>query len=480
METFSDSDKSINAIRQFLNGRDGVSIGSTNVSQAGLFSTAETNDVNLPNGNFVAPHALSEFAGANYTNATVVNSINSSNIKETCEALILDPGVLSAGPLFGNGTARYNLAGAYEIVLAPGYRIKGDNGTHWTRSRRYVIDVESDGFVYNRHFRYQVRNERSASGNLTRYGLSTASSTDAYEKYVDDYSDLINYWNSTTNEVRTKSTWGEDHWRNHGRGENRSLNLETAIEIEKNTSGFTAGTVLEFNHPVRWGNAGSNVWQRNFYYTLPLDMVRVTIIGGGGGGGSSNSTGDAGAGSGGDSGGARFSYTLAKSAGEVARIRVGRGGIGAGLYFNGPLAIHPNGLATDNVFNDLWDNYHSFGFGQRGLNSAIKFGSASEIVSTGGGGGIAAFNGTAVAQPADTTQNTGPGSPGGVAGAVPVNDSDLNQPGGNLGSTDNMGDGGIGMLYVTVYGFGHQVGQYGQTSQGHTSGADGAVWIVLG
>lgn len=480
-QVFSDSSNfSFNDIRSFLNGRDGVNLSSQNISLNNLVSTSEQNDIALPNGDYVAPHQASEFTGATFSNITSITSINSSNIKTACETLIADPGVLSAGPLFGDGSARANLAGAYEIVLAPGYRIKGDNGTEWTRSRRYVIDVDTTGFVYNRHFRYQFRNERSASGNSTLYGLSTASSIDAYEQYVNNYSDLLSSWNSVSStEVRTKSTWGEDHWRNFGRSEGRTLNFEIAIEIEENTTGFTSGTTLEFNHPVRWGNVGANVWQRNFYYTLPRAMSSVTVIGGGGGGGASNSNGDGGAGSGGDSGGFRFNTLLTKSAGEVARIRVGPGGVGASFWFNGPLAIHPNALATDNVNNDLFNNFYSFGYAQRGLNSAIKFGSDSEIVSTGGGGGISAFNGSIVGTPAITSEATGPGSPGGQAGSVPPWDSDVTQPGGNTGATNNIGDGGFGIWAQNVYGFGRQVGSFGQTSQGNTSGSDGAVWIIL-
>ena len=481
-EIFSNSEKSINIIREFLNGKDGINIGSDDVSLVGLFSTAQANDIELPNGDFVTPHALSEFDGANYTNATSISSINSSNIKTVCEALIADPGVMSAGPLFGDGSARSNVPGAYEIVLAPGYRIKGDNGAEWTRSRRYVIDVDTYGFVYNRHFRHQFRNERSASGNLTLYGLSTASSADAYEQYVNNWGDLLSAWNGVAgSEVRTKSAWGEDHWRIFGRDENRGSNFpwENIIEIEKNTTGFAAGTVLEFNHPVRWGSAGANVWQRNFYYTLPRAMSEVTIIGGGGGGGANNNNGDGGSGSGGDSGGVRFNALLSKSAGEIARIRVGPGGFGASFWFNGPQAIHPNALATDNVNNALWNNFYSFGYAQRGLNSAIKFGSDSEIVSTGGGGGISAFNGSTVGTPVITGNNIGPGTPGGQAGGVPPWDSDATQQGGNTGATNNIGDGGFGIWAQNVYGFGHQVGSFGQTSRGNTSGSDGAVWIIL-
>ena len=67
METFSNSEKSINSIREFLNGKDGIDIGSDNISVIGLFLTAQSNGIELPNGDFIAPHALSEFDGANYT-----------------------------------------------------------------------------------------------------------------------------------------------------------------------------------------------------------------------------------------------------------------------------------------------------------------------------------------------------------------------------------------------------------------------------
>lgn len=474
------SERSIYSIREFLNGKDGIAIGSSDISLIGLFSTAQANDIELPNGNFVAPHALSEFHEANYTSGTSISSITSSNIKTVCETLIADPGVLAAGPLFGDGSARTNTPGAYEIVLAPGYRIKGDPGSYWHRSRRYVIDVDTDGFVYNRHFRYQFRNNRASFGNFTLHGLSSASSIDAYTEYVNDYSDLLNGWNQqSSTEVRTKSTWGEDHWRIFGRSEGRSLNVETSIELETDTTGFTTGTVLEFNHPVRWGNVGANVWQRNFYYTAPRGITNYTIIGAGGGGGANNNNGDGGAGSGGDSGGIRSNISVSKPAGTVLRIRVGLGGVGGSMWFNGPLAIHPNALATDNVNNALFNNFYSFGYGQRGLNSALKFGSEAEIVSNGGGGGISAFGGNTVGTPVITSGATGPGTPGGQAGSVPAWDSDATQAGGSTGFGYNIGDGGFGVWAQNAYGFGHQAGTFGYTSQGNTSGADGAVWITL-
>lgn len=68
-EIFTSEEKSINGIREFLNGKDGIDIGASNVSVAGLFSNSLGNGVLLPNGNFAEPHALSEFSGANYTNS---------------------------------------------------------------------------------------------------------------------------------------------------------------------------------------------------------------------------------------------------------------------------------------------------------------------------------------------------------------------------------------------------------------------------
>ena len=272
----------LNEIKIFIDGDD-ASAAHSNIKLGTMFSEAQSltpQPAVLPNGNFVAPHSMSEFYDASILTASIqITSIeeelgiNSSNIKQACERLIANPGVMSAGPLFGPDRVRNNVPGAYEIVLAPGYRIKGDNGGKWTSSRRYIIDVDTDGFVYNRHFRYQARNERSDIANSTIYGLSTASSVDAYEQYVNNWSDLLSAWNSVAgSEVRSKSAWGEDHWRYNGRGEGRASNFpwENIIEIEENTTGFTTGTVLEFNHPVRWGNTEStgNVHQRNFYYTF--------------------------------------------------------------------------------------------------------------------------------------------------------------------------------------------------------------------
>lgn len=70
-EIFTSEEKSVNGIREFLNGKDGIDIGASNVSVAGLFSNSLANDISLPNGNFAEPHALSEFSGANYTNSVM-------------------------------------------------------------------------------------------------------------------------------------------------------------------------------------------------------------------------------------------------------------------------------------------------------------------------------------------------------------------------------------------------------------------------
>ena len=154
--------------------------------------------------------------------------VSSSNIGTITGELVTDfPDViLSAGPLFGS--TRSNTAGAYEIVVAPGHRLAGDTDTNWNRSRRYVIEVSSGGFSYSTASKYNLQNERS--------GLRTATANNN-------------------------------------------------LQFERDVSSFTDGTVLEFNHPARWGNASSSTPSVYFDYTLPRATQDYSIYGGGGGGG---------------------------------------------------------------------------------------------------------------------------------------------------------------------------------------------------
>ena len=333
-------------------------------------------------------------------------SVNSTNIGTVTTELVTDfPDViLSAGPLFGS--TKSNTAGAYEIVVAPGHRIEGDTDTNWNRSRRYVIEVSSGGFSYSTSSKYNLSNERSP--------LRTATNNNN-------------------------------------------------LKFERDVSSFTDGTVLEFNHPVRWGNTNASSSSVYFDYTLPRATQDYSLYGGGGGGGSNNNNGDAGAGEGGATGGIRTNTGVSKSSGTVVRIRVGQGGVGASYNFNGGTSIHPNANATDNAGNALFNNFFSYGRGERGLDSGLKFGSDSEIVSTGGGGGDSAFNNSVTHSPyADSSiHQIDAGTPNGVLGSYPPFDSDASQPGGNTGVANNIGDGGTGRMGYAA------------------SGYDGAAWIEL-
>lgn len=339
-----------------------------------------------------------------YKNLPSYTGVTASNIGTITTELITDFSdvILSAGPLFG--TTKTNTAGAYEIVVAPGVRLAGDTSTSWNKTRRYILEVGASGFSYSTASKYKLNNARG------------------------------------------------------------SLNTATAnnnLEFEQDTSGFTTGTVLEFNHPVRWGNVNATSPVTTFTYQLPRNSSTYTLVGAGGGGGSNNNNGDAGAGSGGDSGGFRTSVSASYSTGTSITIAVGQGGVGASYWFNGHQSWHPNAYATDNASHNLWNNFASYGRGEKGTDSSIKFGSDSTVSSTGGGGGIASFNNNAVGSPSISGQNTGPGSPNGVAGSTPPWDSDASQPGGNTGIADNVGDGGTGVLGTAV------------------SGYDGAAWITL-
>jgi hypothetical protein len=56
----------MNDVKNFMNQKDGVNIGASNISMNNLFSTAQTHDIELANGDFVPPHRSSEFYGMNY------------------------------------------------------------------------------------------------------------------------------------------------------------------------------------------------------------------------------------------------------------------------------------------------------------------------------------------------------------------------------------------------------------------------------
>lgn len=339
-----------------------------------------------------------------FKNLPEVIGLTSANIADVCEELVTEfpDVVLSAGPLFGS--SRSNTAGAYEVIVAPGIRLAGDTGTSWNQTKRYVLQVTGSGFTYSTATKYRLNNLRG--------GLRTATANNN-------------------------------------------------LVFEQDTSSFTTGTVLEFNHPVRWANLNASSPTTTISYILPRPASAYTVVGGGGGGGSCNNNGDAGAGAGGDSGGFRVGISVSALAGTTTRIIVGQGGVGASYWFNGPRSNHPNAAAKDNANNNLWNNFFSYGRGEKGTDSSVQFDSSSAVVSTGGGGGIAAFNNNAVGSPSISGQNTGPGSPNGRAGSKPPFDSDASQAGGNTGIADNVGDGGTGVLGTAV------------------SGYDGAVWITL-
>jgi len=339
-----------------------------------------------------------------FKNLPSYTSVTSSNIGTIVDELITDYSdiILSAGPLFG--TTKSNTAGAYEIVVAPGIRLEGDTSTSWNKTKRYVIEVTSSGFSYSTAGKYKLNN--------TRGSLNTATSNNN-------------------------------------------------LKFEQDTSSFTTGTVLEFNHPLRWGNSNNSSASTTFTYTLPRGTSSYTMAGGGGGGGTNNNDGDAGAGSGGDSGGFRTNQSISKSSGTVVTMIVGQGGVGATYNFNGNEQRHPNATATDNASNSLWNNFYSTGIAEAGTTTSLKFGSDSAITATGGGAGIAAFNNNLSHTPYITGGNTGPGSPNGVSGSTPPWDSDADQAGGNTGLADNVGDGGIGRMGYAE------------------SGYDGAIWITL-
>jgi hypothetical protein len=166
METFSDSEKSINAIRQFLNGKDGINIGESDVSLVGLFSTSQANDVLLPNGNFIEPHALSEFSGANYTNSP--SPVQSARLIPGENLLLYENFVPTSSEIKGTQAGgggifytpnAFNSTNSIAIKAAPGYftDIKDDlpSGIPGIKDYFYLNGVEViitfTGSVYSRY-----------------------------------------------------------------------------------------------------------------------------------------------------------------------------------------------------------------------------------------------------------------------------------------------------------------------------------------
>ena len=338
-----------------------------------------------------------------YKNLPSYTSVTSSNIGTITGELITDFSdvILSAGPLFGS--SKSNTAGAYEIVVAPGIRLAGDTSTSWNKTRRYILEVSSSGFSYSTDSKYKLNNSRG------------------------------------------------------------SLNTATAnnnLEFEQDTSSFGSSTVLEFNHPVRWGNSNSSSASTTFTYTLPRGTSSYTMAGGGGGGGTNNQNGDAAGGDGGDSGGYRSNQSISKSSGTTVTMIVGQGGVGASYNFNGNASLHPNAQAKDNANHDLWNNFFGYGNGEAGTTSSLKFGSDSAITATGGGAGQASYDNN-VYSPWTSAGLTGPGSPNGAYGTDSNNTCCSTYAGGNTGLADNVGDGGIGRMGSAE------------------SGYDGAIWITL-
>ena len=57
---------SISQIQQFINSKTEGAVGGNNISLSNLFSTAQIRDIELNDGDYVAPHKLSEFYGSKF------------------------------------------------------------------------------------------------------------------------------------------------------------------------------------------------------------------------------------------------------------------------------------------------------------------------------------------------------------------------------------------------------------------------------
>lgn len=187
--------------------------------------------------------------------------------------------VLSAGPLVGSRAE--GTTGTWEVILAPGYKLVGDNGS----------DPSSDTSSYDSKYSVRYLFTAAADGSATLNSASNMSQTEGGN------SELSNYTAGSTRVSVVETTINEAH----------------------------------FPHVVEWGNYDSSARSGTFTWAIPTGATNIQAsgIGGGGGGaaGGSSGRGNSATGGGGGGGGA-YALNSATTA-STFRITLGEGGSGS-------------------------------------------------------------------------------------------------------------------------------------------------------
>jgi hypothetical protein len=104
-----DYEFSLSEVVDFMNDHNGVDIGANNISLKSLFAIAQENGIILPNGDYTAPHKMSEFLGMNYSTVPPGSPIlrlldqDGNEITWTQDEIILDVGDEVPPYIFGIG-----------------------------------------------------------------------------------------------------------------------------------------------------------------------------------------------------------------------------------------------------------------------------------------------------------------------------------------------------------------------------------------
>ena len=271
--------------------------------------------------------------------------------------------VLSAGPLVGSRAE--GTTGTWEVILAPGYKLVGDNGS----------DPASDTTSYDSKYSVRYLFTAAADGSATLDSASSLSQT------LGGNSTLSNYTAGSTRVSVVEATINEAH----------------------------------FPHVVEWGNYDSSARTGTFTWVIPTgaSSIQVSGIGGGGGGAAGGRYGLGGTATGGGGGGGGAYALNSATTASSFRITLGEGGTASTL--------------TSTVGNS--DNGHQSPSGSTGGTTTVVVDGNAFLSLAGGSGGNGGHNwgqvNTAKAGgiPGPGT-NTG-GSGGGSNGANGGDGSDL-------------------------------------------------------
>jgi hypothetical protein len=151
-----------------MNDHNGVDIGANNISLKSLFAIAQENGIILPNGDYTAPHKMSEFLGMNYSTVPPGSPIlrlldqDGNEITWTQDEIILDVGDEVPPYIFGIGpndiTLNFEPPAPPEPVISKA-QISINNG-----SQRYFMPYEYQNGVGHMHLPVLVKATCSTLG----------------------------------------------------------------------------------------------------------------------------------------------------------------------------------------------------------------------------------------------------------------------------------------------------------------------------